>query len=523
MLKIAHIINPVKVKESVDLSWAQPVTFETMRIAKAYAESTVDVTLFSAQFPEDADFVPDFFIKTKHLERSALDIGEFYKRRKLPLLKDILDRLYSSSDADYLVYSNCDIALMPYFYTALAKMIEAGRDAFVINRRTISGTYSRVEDIPFMYAETGQSHKGYDCFVFKRDLYPEFELGRICIGIQVIGRLFVWNLFSAAKKFEEFQERHLTFHIGNDRLWQRDEYADYKIHNQKEAQTVLKKLDEKFNSVSKLGKSGYLGAFKLPGKKIQRAAKKHKFLFIAGLHRSGTTVLADCLREHPRISGFENTGLPKDEGQFLQTVFPIALKYGGPGKFGFSKEMHLTERSPLLTEENRDKLFREWSQHWDLSKPILLEKSPPNILKTRFLQAMFPGSYFIVIIRHPVANAYANQKWSETSIYSLLEHWITCHRVFYRDREHLKNVFLLKYEDFVKDPDRYLREIYGFLGIEGQTRTVAVRKEINKAYFARWQAVIDKHNRLKKILRRFKYRALEKKIKSFGYSLYKPG
>jgi hypothetical protein len=36
MLKIAHIINPVKVKESVGLSWAQPVTFETMKNRKKY-------------------------------------------------------------------------------------------------------------------------------------------------------------------------------------------------------------------------------------------------------------------------------------------------------------------------------------------------------------------------------------------------------------------------------------------------------------------------------------------------------
>lgn len=523
MLKIAHIINPVKVKKPVDLYWAQPVTFETMKIAKEFARDAADVTLLTAQFPGDADFVPGFFIKTKHLKRSVLDLGEFYKKRKLPLFKDILDRLYSASQADYLIYSNCDIGLMPYFYAAVAQIIKKGYDAFVINRRTIPADYTKVEDIPFMYCEAGESHKGYDCFVFKRELYPQFELGNVCVGIQGMGRLLVWNFVSAAKKFKEFKNSHLTFHIGNDRVWLKEEYADYKLHNRQEVQSALTRIDKKFNSLGKLKKLDFLGTFILPRKIERTELQKHKFVFITGLHRSGTSVLADCLKEHPKISGFRETGFPKDEGQFLQSLFPIAWRYGGPGRFGFSKEMHLTEQSALLSEKNREKIFREWGQYWDLSKPFLLEKSPPNILKTRFLQALFPNSYFIFISRHPVANSYANQKWSETSIYSLLEHWITCHKIFNQDKKFLKNLFVLTYEDFVREPDVYLEKIYRFLGIPGFVRTIEVQKGVNEKYFALWQAAIDHHNRFTKKLRSFKYDKLEKEVYKFGYSLYKPG
>jgi len=42
-----------------------------------------------------------------------------------------------------------------------------------------------------------------------------------------------------------------------------------------------------------------------------------KYLFIAGLHRSGSTILSDCLSCQPDISGFKNTGFPKDERQFF--------------------------------------------------------------------------------------------------------------------------------------------------------------------------------------------------------------
>ena len=35
--------------------------------------------------------------------------GDFQKEIKLPLIHDILERLYNASDADYLIYTNVDI------------------------------------------------------------------------------------------------------------------------------------------------------------------------------------------------------------------------------------------------------------------------------------------------------------------------------------------------------------------------------------------------------------------------------
>jgi len=84
---------------------------------------------------------------------------------------------------------------------------------------------------------------------------------------------------------------------------------------------------------------------------------KHKFIFICGLHRSGTSLLFKILKEQENISGHENTGVIEDEGQHFQSVFNPANKYGGPGKFGFNTESYLDENTKLITKKNKEKLY----------------------------------------------------------------------------------------------------------------------------------------------------------------------
>ena len=246
MLEIAHIINPVRVDRSSDLRAAQPVTFESMRTAREFAAQQTKVTHFTAQFPEDRSVIPPDFTPTPDLERSVLDIESFRVARKLPLMKDILDRLYRETTAEYLIYTNVDIALQPYFYRSVSKLAEQGFDAFVINRRTIPDTYRRLGDMPCMYSEVGKKHPGWDCFVFKRDLYPEFNLGTACIGSGWIGRVMITNMACFSGKFDVFKEMHVTFHIGEEMVWKSRQFFEYLEHNKNECKKILVDFDEKY-------------------------------------------------------------------------------------------------------------------------------------------------------------------------------------------------------------------------------------------------------------------------------------
>jgi hypothetical protein len=260
--KIAHIINPVLVNKTSDLYLAQPVTFATMSTARDFARDKVAVQLYTAQYTEDRPIVPPDFRMTPDLERSVLDAGTFRKKRKLPFIKDILARLFDAAhEADYMIYTNVDIGLMPQFYLVVKEFIEEGYDAFVINRRTISKQHQSIGDIPFMYSELGESHPGWDCFVFRRDAYPAFVLGDICVGANLIGTVLLFNLLCTAENFMEFKDEHLTFHIGDDMKWKSGGYSDYAAHNIRQTEKVLAELKTKYGSIDGGGRYSYLFTF----------------------------------------------------------------------------------------------------------------------------------------------------------------------------------------------------------------------------------------------------------------------
>jgi hypothetical protein len=268
-----------------------------------------------------------------------------------------------------------------------------------------------------------------------------------------------------------------------------------------------------------------------------------KYVFVCGMPRSGTSILGRNIARMENCTGLHDTGVLEDEGRYLQDVYPTEGDCGGPGRFGFDRRTHLTETSPLLTPENALKLRQSWEQYWDERKGIRVEKTPANLLMTRFLQAAFPNAYFVVIRRHPVPVSIATQKWkvSITSLHTLFEHWLHCHRLFEEDKKHLKQVYELTYEDYVQDPDKYHQEIAAFIGTrvpeppkEDTFRTVAQWRnpgglrvsEItmedltaahNQKYLDKWSYLLT-NSRLKKYYR-YIAQKYEPRFARYGYSL----
>jgi hypothetical protein len=246
MRSYAHIINPYSNPGNGEWQLAQQVTFATLLRAQKEAEGRVEVRLFTTQFKEDRTIVPGGFTLLRDLDRSVTDIAAFRRERRLPLLGDILSRLYESTDAEYLVYTNADIALMPSFYLAVDAMIAKGYDAIVINRRCISSRYSSPEQLPEMYAEAGTMHTGYDTFVLHRSLFEKIDLGHLCIGIPFNDTALIHHLYAFAKNFRLCTEKHLTFHLGQELIKDWGD-PDYYAHNRREFMRVLSRLKPHFD------------------------------------------------------------------------------------------------------------------------------------------------------------------------------------------------------------------------------------------------------------------------------------
>lgn len=246
----------------------------------------------------------------------------------------------------------------------------------------------------------------------------------------------------------------------------------------------------------------------------------HRLVFVAGLHRSGTTATAQLLSSHPQVSGLTATGQKEDEGQHLQDVYPAARTHGGAGRFAFTPAAHLTEQSPLATPTSAARLLEQWGPYWDLARPVLVEKSPPNLVMTRFLQALYPQARFVVVVRHPVVVALSTSKWAGfTPLRRLVEHWVRAHEIFLADAPHLGQVHVVTYEHLVRDPAATLATLGAFLGLDGAIPQESVDAQRSTGYARRWEELRASRNPLHRRALSTMQREYGDRIERFGYRL----
>jgi len=212
-------------------------------------------------------------------------------------------------------------------------------------------------------------------------------------------------------------------------------------------------------------------------------AANHSVVLVGGPHRGGTTLLWRLIAQHPNVSSF-GTRVPSDysEGAFLQSVLPTFgvgeellscqrphSRPRGVGSYALLPGSHLIETSSLNNTRNRLRLLSEWGAYWDLRNPILLEKTPTNMVASRLLQALLPlPTAFVFISRHPLAVALAERHMASCSRHGLpmrLLNWIAAHQTLAADLPHLHAARVLRYEDLVTSPHSCLGKLSRWLGL----------------------------------------------------------
>lgn len=188
-----------------------------------------------------------------------------------------------------------------------------------------------------------------------------------------------------------------------------------------------------------------------------------RYVFVAGLHRTGTSLLARMIATSPQVAAIANAPVPENEGCYLQGAIPHTALDGVPGEYATDPRQHHTEGGRYDTLETRRRLEADWAPWFASGRRWRLEKSPVNLTRTRLYQALFPTAQFVVILRHPEAMAMSLAKWTSRPGPELVGYGLAAYERVRADLPFLHNVLVIRYEDLVSRPATHAAAIGAFL------------------------------------------------------------
>lgn len=293
-----------------------------------------------------------------------------------------------------------------------------------------------------------------------------------------------------------------------------------------------------------------------------------RYIFIVGCDRTGTTLLVKTLNKNKEICissqshfmghlarpGFrqkmkEFGDLSNDDNVRRLVEFMYDKPFAG-GRYWRWLHKNVEPEALLqrILESDRSEraLFSLLMQVRAKGETILGEKTPDHIQYVPTLLEWFPNAWIIHTFRDPravfVSEFYYhwNQPGNESFPYKQLRHikslyslfillhmsleWFLAARYHFKYKERYPdNYYLLKFEDWISNPEEQLRQLCSFLGVEFQNEMLA-QKVINTGFTSergkvgfdkraidRWKDHIDPLSRAWFSLWAKKY------LKEFGY------
>jgi len=193
--------------------------------------------------------------------------------------------------------------------------------------------------------------------------------------------------------------------------------------------------------------------------KFKEFMESRKWVFILGCNNSGTTLLYYLLGKHPEV------GTLPTEGHFLTSVLKVPMIYD-VGRLWTEKSEYfrLTEKDTYV---DSIKLIHDWMNFVrNKEAPVIIEKSPPNSIRSRWLQGVFKNSLFIGVTRngYAVAEGIARRKYVD--IIRSAKHWVKVNKMLIEDAKHLSKYMQIKYEDLTSQTKETLVNVIKFIGLD---------------------------------------------------------
>lgn len=189
-----------------------------------------------------------------------------------------------------------------------------------------------------------------------------------------------------------------------------------------------------------------------------------KFVFVMAPPYSGSTVLTQLLETSEAVSALPG------EGQFLPEVRDV---------------MRL---DPWGAHQSLpwDAIREVWEAYWDMDRPLLLEKSPPNLIKSAAIEAAFDPAWFILMMREPYAHIeglarrpdvppmeLAKRAAREDCIARAAECWIMFARAQAETLDARRHAIWFTYEEMTQEPGAVATKLQEFLPELGALDTAA--------------------------------------------------
>jgi hypothetical protein len=196
--------------------------------------------------------------------------------------------------------------------------------------------------------------------------------------------------------------------------------------------------------------------------------------FVISSPRSGSTLLERMLASHPLIYGRPEPHLltPLAHLGYYAKVdkAPYDAVLAAESVREFVRDLPAGEHDYIdACRAYCDTLYqRMLSLHPD--KQLFLDKTPAYALVLDFIARIYPDAKFVVLTRHPLAvfSSYAesffNGDYAAAQAYNpLLERYVPAIAKFLREKP--AAIYHIVYEQLVTDPERYLADIFAFMGL----------------------------------------------------------
>ena len=214
-------------------------------------------------------------------------------------------------------------------------------------------------------------------------------------------------------------------------------------------------------------------------------------IFIVGMNGSGTTMLLDCLNNHPDIYGFRR------ETKIIPYFIQSAGKYGDLSNDENFRNMWDEFRSISLFKYVNNGNKVPFPEDWrDAPRSVAgvidgtlayfaekdgksrwCEKTPMHAQHITLLSEAFPGAKFIHIIRDGRACAASfHRRWGFTPELTVYR-WKHIVREARRQGNLVpERYFELHYEELTNDPETWLRKVCSFLQVPYDARVITLSR-----------------------------------------------